>query len=108
MPHQLQPPRRAPWLVMPFGQLAVRQSLLTSTLPTSSIVTVLPKGALSECCDNIFLKFFTPDAAKVFRADNPQGRFVQVDEVAGTALWLCSDAARSINGHALSLSGGEI
>lgn len=39
-------------------------------------------------------------------ADNPQKRFIQPDEVAGTALWLCSDAARSVNGHALALSGG--
>ena len=28
--------------------------------------------------------------------------------MAGAALWLCSDAAASVNGHALSLSGGEI
>lgn len=41
-------------------------------------------------------------------AGNPQKRFIQTDEVAGTAVWLCSDAARSVNGHALSLSGGEI
>lgn len=39
---------------------------------------------------------------------NPQKRFIQTDEVAGTALWLCSDAARGVNGHALALSGGEI
>ncbi len=41
-------------------------------------------------------------------AGNPQKRLIQTDEVAGAALWLCSDAARSVNGHALSLSGGEI
>lgn len=41
-------------------------------------------------------------------AGNPQKRFIQTDEVAGTALWLCSEAARSVNGHALTLSGGEI
>ena len=41
-------------------------------------------------------------------AGNPQKRFIQPDEVAGAVLWLCSDAARSVNGHALSLSGGEI
>ncbi|MBO6899571.1 MAG: SDR family oxidoreductase, partial [Shimia sp.] len=39
---------------------------------------------------------------------NPQGRFVEVDEVAGAALWLCDDAARSVNGHAMTLSGGEV
>ncbi|MEO1607517.1 MAG: SDR family NAD(P)-dependent oxidoreductase [Pseudomonadota bacterium] len=48
------------------------------------------------------------DAAKSLTKGNPQGRFIQTDEVAATALWLCSDAARSVNGHTLSLSGGEI
>ena len=53
-------------------------------------------------------KMSADDASKVLMADNPQGRFIQTDEVAGTALWLCSEAARSVNGHALTLSGGEI
>lgn len=47
-------------------------------------------------------------ARKTLAAVNPQKRFVEVDEVAGTALWLCGEQARSVNGHALSLSGGEI
>lgn len=38
---------------------------------------------------------------------NPQGRFIQPDEIAETAIWLCSDAAASITGQAISLSGGE-
>ncbi|MEM8852857.1 MAG: SDR family oxidoreductase [Pseudomonadota bacterium] len=48
------------------------------------------------------------DAAKSLSKGNPQGRFITTEEVAGAALWLCSDAAKSVNGHALSLSGGEI
>lgn len=39
---------------------------------------------------------------------NPQGRFIEPDEVADTVLWLCSPGARSINGHAVSVSGGEV
>lgn len=51
----------------------------------------------------------TPDqAAASLRRDNPQRRFIQPDEVAGAAVWLCSDAARSVNGHTMSISGGEI
>ncbi|MEZ5872926.1 MAG: SDR family NAD(P)-dependent oxidoreductase [Nitratireductor sp.] len=46
-------------------------------------------------------------AAESLMAGNPQKRFVTTAEVAQTAVWLCSDAARSINGHALALSGGE-
>ncbi|MEM7021688.1 MAG: SDR family NAD(P)-dependent oxidoreductase [Pseudomonadota bacterium] len=39
---------------------------------------------------------------------NPQARFLQAGEVASAALWLCSEGARSVNGHALSISGGEV
>ncbi|WP_138422115.1 SDR family NAD(P)-dependent oxidoreductase [Maritimibacter alexandrii] len=41
-------------------------------------------------------------------ANNPQGRFIETDEVAGAVLWLMSDAARSVNGHTLSITGGEV
>lgn len=47
------------------------------------------------------------EAVADLTAGNPQKRLIQTDEVAGAALWLCSDVARSVNGHALSLSGGE-
>jgi NAD(P)-dependent dehydrogenase (short-subunit alcohol dehydrogenase family) len=40
-------------------------------------------------------------------AANPQGRFVEVDEVAAAVLWLCGDAAGSVTGQAISISGGE-
>ncbi len=48
------------------------------------------------------------DAAKSLTQSNPQARFVQPSEVASAAIWLCSDGAASVNGHALSVSGGEI
>ena len=39
---------------------------------------------------------------------NPQGRFIQPQEVADTVLWLCTPAAQSITGQAISVSGGEV
>ena len=48
------------------------------------------------------------DAASSLRANNPQKRFVQTEEVASAVLWLSSEASGAINGHALSVSGGEI
>jgi NAD(P)-dependent dehydrogenase (short-subunit alcohol dehydrogenase family) len=38
---------------------------------------------------------------------NPQGRFVQPEEVAGTVLFLLSASAQAISGQAISVSGGE-
>ena len=35
----------------------------------------------------------------------PAGRIGELDEVAETVLWLCSDAAPFINGHALPIDG---
>lgn len=62
-----------------------------------SIANIVDKTGMSE------------EAARAhLTAGNPQKRFIQTDEVAQSALWLCSDAARSVNGHTLSLSGGEV
>jgi len=41
-------------------------------------------------------------------AANPQGRFIETDEVAAAVLWLCSEGAASVTGQAISISGGEI
>jgi NAD(P)-dependent dehydrogenase (short-subunit alcohol dehydrogenase family) len=38
---------------------------------------------------------------------NPQGRLIEPEEVAAAVLWLSGDAARSVTGQALSISGGE-
>lgn len=48
------------------------------------------------------------DARKSLVASNPQGRFVQPDEVAASVVWLCGSGAKSVTGQALSISGGEV
>lgn len=42
-----------------------------------------------------------------FTSSNPQGRLVDPTEIADTVVWLCSDSARSVNGQAIALCGGE-
>ncbi len=48
------------------------------------------------------------EAKRALIKNNPQGRFVQPDEVAATILWLCSAGAKAINGQAIAVAGGEI
>lgn len=38
---------------------------------------------------------------------NPQGRFIQPDEVAASVLWLCSPEAAGVTGQAIAVDGGE-
>ena len=65
---------------------------------------------LQRSIENIVSKteMTADEASQSLRSGNPQDRFIQTDEIAEAALWLSSDAARSVNGHSLSISGGEI
>jgi NAD(P)-dependent dehydrogenase (short-subunit alcohol dehydrogenase family) len=64
---------------------------------------------LAESVARIVAK--TGRSAEQARADlargNPQGRFVTPDQVAATALFLCSEQASGINGQAVAVDGGE-
>ena len=64
---------------------------------------------LAQSVDNIVAKTgrSAADAQKALSSGNPQGRFIAPSEIAQTTLWLCSDAARSVNGQAIAISGGE-
>lgn len=60
--------------------------------------------------DNVMRRFEVSreEATAKVVARNPMGRMITVQEVAGAAVYLASDEAAIVNGHALSLSGGEI
>jgi NAD(P)-dependent dehydrogenase (short-subunit alcohol dehydrogenase family) len=76
---------------------AICPGFVETPLLEQSIANIIDKTGMSHA-----------SAVASLKRGNPQNRFIQSDEVAGAALWLCSDAAKSVNGHALSLSGGEI
>ena len=40
--------------------------------------------------------------------ENPQRRLIELGEAAAVVLYLCSDAARGINGEALVIDGGDL
>ncbi len=43
----------------------------------------------------------------MLEANNPQGRFMQPQEIADTVLWLCAENSAGVTGQAISVSGGE-
>ena len=45
-------------------------------------------------------------AEKQFEAMEPVGRMGQPEEVAESIVWLCSDSASFVTGHALAVDGG--
>jgi NAD(P)-dependent dehydrogenase (short-subunit alcohol dehydrogenase family) len=47
-----------------------------------------------------------PEVAKALESTHPIGRVGQPEEVAEAVVWLCSDAASFVTGHALNVDGG--
>ncbi len=75
---------------------AVCPGFVETDMLAGSVANIVEKTGRSEA-----------EARADLSAVNPQGRFIQPDEVAAAVLYLVGDGARSITGQALSVSGGE-
>jgi NAD(P)-dependent dehydrogenase (short-subunit alcohol dehydrogenase family) len=48
------------------------------------------------------------EAEHALLKQNPQGRFVQPEEVAAAVLWLCGPGSESVTAQGIALAGGEV
>ena len=104
----------APYVAAKHGVVGLMRALAAETAKSGVTVNAVCPGfveteMLEESIQRIVEKTgrSADEARTNLAATNPQGRFIQPGEVAEAVLWLCSDAARSITGQAISVSGGE-
>lgn len=105
-------PYVAPYVAAKHGVVGLMRALAAETAATDVTVNAVCPGfaetdMLTRSLDAIAAKTGRSAAEARAALTNPQGRFVTPEEVAGAVLWLVSDAARSVTGQAISISGGE-
>lgn len=76
---------------------AVCPGYLDTGMTRESVARIVEKTGRSDA-----------EALDAILAMNPQRRLIAPGEVAATVRFLCSDEARSINGEALTIDGGEL
>ncbi|RUX28612.1 SDR family oxidoreductase [Mesorhizobium sp. M7A.F.Ca.US.011.01.1.1] len=104
----------APYVAAKHGVVGLMRALAAETVKSGVTVNAVCPGfveteMLEESIQRIIEKTgrSVEQARSSLAATNPQGRFIQPQEVAAAVLWLCGDAAQSITGQAISISGGE-
>ncbi|MDG4884564.1 SDR family NAD(P)-dependent oxidoreductase [Mesorhizobium sp. WSM4884] len=104
----------APYVAAKHGVVGLMRALAAETAKSGVTVNAVCPGfietdMLEESIQRIVERTgrSVDEARASLAATNPQGHFIQPEEVAEAVLWLCSDAARSITGQAISVSGGE-
>ena len=96
------------------GVVGLTRALALETARTGVTVNAVcpgytPTPMLERSIETIMAKTgrCRAEAEAPLLAANPQGRFIEPDEVAAAVLWLCGDGAASVTGQAISVSGGE-
>jgi NAD(P)-dependent dehydrogenase (short-subunit alcohol dehydrogenase family) len=105
----------APYCAAKHGVVGLARALAIEVAPAGITVNAVCPGFTETPMLHASIKTIvettgrSPEQAReALIKDNPQGRFVQPDDVAATVLWLCSAGAEAINGQAIAVAGGEI
>ena len=92
-------------LVRGLSEEYMRRPITFNAICPGYVDTDIVRGQLSG-----LMRRFETDAdgaLAIMAKGNRHERLLQVDEITASAMWLCSEAARSVNGQTIEIAGGQ-
>ncbi|NSY38410.1 SDR family NAD(P)-dependent oxidoreductase [Leisingera sp. ANG59] len=93
-------------LVRSVAQSVAKRGITCNAICPGFVDTEMAEGAIAGLMARHDIS--RDKALKMVVGGNPMQRLIAPEEVAATAVFLASGGAASVNGHAMSVSGGEI
>lgn len=92
-------------LVRGLSEEYMRTPITFNAICPGYVDTDIVRGQLA----GLMRRFDTDEARalEIMAKGNRHGRLLQVDEITASAMWLCSEAARSVNGQTIEIAGGQ-
>ncbi len=95
----------APYVASKHGVIGLTKAAALEYAKTGIRVNaVCPGNTRTSIIDRVFQEH--PEIIDALNAKTPLGRLAHSEEIAGAVLWLCSDAASFVTGHAMVVDGG--
>lgn len=105
----------APYCAAKHGVIGLMKALSVEFISKNITVNAICPGyvdtpMLAQSIHKIINQTGLPqnEASHALSSQNPHGKFIQPDEIAAMALFLCQKEAASINGQSLIIAGGDV
>lgn len=104
----------APYVAAKHGAVGLTRALAAEFARTNLTVNAVcpgyvETGIVASAVANIRAKTgrSEEEARAALVSTNPQGRMIDPEEIAAAVVWLCLPESRSVNGQAITISGGD-